>query len=297
VPFVVLSTLAGLAIGGVSGWLIAWDLLGEAPRMWLVFGGGGAVTGAIVSLYARQRISPAIGGRLARLLAVAAGVPALLLAVYIARHVFVFAAGAVPIWPSLLTLVILVAGGALGAVIVLAPVALLLSIAVGRRRPLPAKWRRRVAAEWFGLAMVLAFMGYMPEDGYRSLWFMLKAPRHSPWYEARQGLFSDVLSGSRCDVLVVPAEAGPRSVDRTARNAITFMLAAQVADRTGLCVVDPDLARRALGEHLRRFDDADVAALAARVDAKRTLRTEVTITRDGQAFAMALRATARRVFS
>jgi len=293
VLFVAFATLAGLAIGGAAGWILAWDPLGETARLSLVFGGGGAIAGAVVSLYARQRLAPAIGGRLSRLLTVAVGVPTLLLAVYLARFVAVFAAGAVPIWPFLLTLVILVAGAALGAVVVLAPIALLLSAVVGRNRPLPPRWRRRVAAEWFGSAMVLAFMGYMPEDGYRSLWFMLQEPRRSPWYEARQHLFSDVLSGSRCDVLVVPAEAGARSVDRTARDAITYMLAAQVADRTGLCVVDPDLARRALGEHLRRFDDAAVAALADRVGAKWMLRTEATITRDGQAFSLALRPAAR----
>lgn len=291
--FVALATLVGFIIGGIAGWLLAWDPLGETARLWLVFGGGGALSGLVISLYSRQRLSPALGGRYARLLAVLVGVPTLVAAAYLGRYVFIFTAGAAPLWPSLLTLLILVAGAALGAVVVAIPVALLLSMTVTRNRPRPDQWVRRVLAEWFGAAIVLAFMGYMPEDGYRSLWFMLQEPRRSPWYEARQELFSDVLSESRCDILVVPTEAGPRSVDRIARDAITLMLAARVADRSGLCVTDPDLARRALGEHRRRFEDSAVDALAKRVDAKWVLRTEANLTRDGQAFSLSLRTTAR----
>jgi hypothetical protein len=291
--FVAFATLAGFVLGGVAGWLLAWDPLGETARLWLVFGGGGALSGLVVSLYSRQRLSPALGGRYARLLTVLLGAPTLVAAVYLARYVFIFAAGAEPLWPALLTLVILVAGAALGAVVVIVPIALFLSATLTRSRPQPSGWRRRVTTEWFGSAIVLAFMGYMPEDGYRSLWFMLQEPRRSTWYDARQELFSDVLSGSRCDILVVPTEAGPRSVDRIGRDAITFMLAARVADRTGLCVTDPDLARRALGEHRRRFEDSAVEALAKRVDAKWILRTEANLTRDGQAFTLSLRTTAR----
>jgi hypothetical protein len=108
--------------------------------------------------------------------------------------------------------------------------------------------------------------------------------RTSGWMDEREDLFREVLGGAQCDVLIVPFEAADRSVDRAGRSLMTRMLAAGVADRTALCVLDPTLAARALGVTARRFPDAEVFELAAAIDAKWVVRTEVAVLGSGREY-------------
>lgn len=290
----VLNVLAGCVIGfltgGIAGWALAWDLLGENARVWTVFGGGGAMSGGLIATHLHARIAPAIGGRFARVIGLAVAMPTLIAAAFITRYLFVYAAGSIPWWPVALCLLVYVLVATLSSVIVMDAIALLLRSLRTFRRPLPAAWGRLAGGEIAGSIIVLSFLGYMPEDGYRSLWFMLQAPRAWPWYEARRSLFLDVLDGNACEVLVVPAETRQRSADRTARDAISAMLGARIADATGLCVNDHELVRRALGEDKRHFDDSDVESLARAVGARWIVRSDVALTRDGGGLSLSLSA-------
>lgn len=288
--FELLVTVAGAVIGAGVGWVFAWDLLGETVRLLLAFGTGGAVAGLLLALYGRQRIAPMLGVRHAETLVAVFGAIAIAAAARLTGYVFLFASGAAPWWPFALCMVVLTTAASLAAVVCIGLAALIMR-ALSRSEPRtdPKVWRRRILGEGAGALIVLGFMVYMPEDGYRSLWFMLQEPRRSPWHEARQSLFSDVLANQRCDLLVAPVDAGLRSLDRPARTAIAHMLSVEGAERVGGCAANPDLVHRALGEHLRRFDDADVRALATRTGAMRLIRTEVTLTPDGKRFTLALR--------
>ncbi|MBL8532681.1 MAG: hypothetical protein JNL33_02400 [Betaproteobacteria bacterium] len=286
----VAGSVIGFLTGGIAGWALAWDLLGENARLWAVFGGGGAVSGGLVATHLHARIAPAIGRRFARVLGLAVAMPMLIAAAFITRYLFVYAAGSVPWWPIALCLLVHVLVVTLSSVIVMDVVALLLRSIRSFRHPLPPAWGRLAGGEIAGSIIVLAFLGYMPEDGYRSLWFMLQAPRAWPWYEARRSLFLDVLDGNACEVLVVPAEARQRSADRTARDAISAMLGARIADATGLCVNDHELVRRALGEDKRQFDERDVESVATAAGARWIVRSNVALTRDGGALSLSLSA-------
>lgn len=292
--FVLLVAVAGAVISAGVGWSFAWDLLGETVRLLVVFGAGGALAGALLALYGRQRIAPMLGRRRADELVAAWGALAIAAASKLTGYVFLFASGAAPWWPFALCAVVLTTAGSLAAVVGIDLTALVIRALSGSEPAIdPKAWRRHLLGESGGALIVLVFMGYMPEDGYRSLWFMLQEPRRSPWHEARQDLFSGVLTDSRCDLLVAPVEAGPRSVDRQAREAIGHMLARRAVERAGGCTPDPDLVRRALGEHLRRFEDGALQALAVRVGATRILRTDITLTGDGQRFTLAMRVDTR----
>jgi hypothetical protein len=108
--------------------------------------------------------------------------------------------------------------------------------------------------------------------------------RASGWVEREKSLFTQVLSGDQCEVLVVPFETGERaearptrSLDRPARSLITRQLAAGIATRTGRCVVDPTLVARALGTRARNYDWRQISRLAETAGAQWIVRGGVKL--------------------
>ena len=126
------------------------------------------------------------------------------------------------------------------------------------------------------------------------------AKRTSGWMDRRQALFSDVLRASACDVLVVPIEpvaesAGetPRSLDRPARSLITREIAARIQAHTGLCVLDPTLVARALGEGARELSGTQVWKLGDAARVSWLVRGNVELDPEQRAFSISLSAFSR----
>ncbi|HVO45902.1 MAG TPA: hypothetical protein VMT29_06160 [Steroidobacteraceae bacterium] len=117
--------------------------------------------------------------------------------------------------------------------------------------------------------------------------------RPSAWFAREQELFTAVLDGAGCDVLVVPFEAKGRSVDRPARSLMARMLAAEIVSRTGLCVADLTLVSRALGSQARAYEWPAIAKLADAVGARHVIRGEVNLALRGQAFELFMMIAAR----
>jgi hypothetical protein len=113
--------------------------------------------------------------------------------------------------------------------------------------------------------------------------------RPSAWAQREEQLFSRVLAGAACDVLVVPFEARGASVDRPGRSLMARMVAARIATQSALCVVDPTLAARALGANRRNYQWQAVATLADVVGAKRVVRGEVALANGANAFEVRLK--------
>jgi len=119
--------------------------------------------------------------------------------------------------------------------------------------------------------------------------------RTSGWIDRRRALFSEVLRGSGCEVLVVPIEAAPvsageiaASLDRAARSMITREIAAQIQAQSGLCVTDPTLVARALGESVREVRGTQAWKLGEAAGASWLVRGTVALDPDQHAYAITL---------
>ncbi len=118
--------------------------------------------------------------------------------------------------------------------------------------------------------------------------------RPSAWAQREEQLFSRVLAGAGCEMLVVPFEARGVSVDRPGRSLMARLVAANIATRNNVCVVDPTLAARALGAARRSYEWPAIAALADAAGANRVLRGEVALTSPAGSFEVQLRQWRRR---
>lgn len=286
---IAVSALAAAAFSWVLGLWLAWDVLGETARHAFTFVVGGAASTLLFALHARWRILPILGPPGTAFGAGAAMVAGLSGAGLIVRFLLLYAAGAAAWWPVLACTVAFVIAAlciAIGLISAGALVTVLIRYLRDRDAPLGRLLPLVVGA--VGGPVILAAFLYSPSGEYTTLWHLVKAPRRSVWYDARQQLFGNVLKGYRCDVLVVPLEAPVRSIDRTARDLIGRTLAAAIGDRTGLCVVDFDIARRALGEQRRAIAWDDVYRLADRVQARWIVRGTVSTVSNGTAVLLEL---------
>lgn len=118
--------------------------------------------------------------------------------------------------------------------------------------------------------------------------------RPSAWAQREEQLFSRVLAGAGCQVLVVPFEARGASVDRPGRSLMARLLAARIATQSGACVVDPTLAARALGAARRGYDWPAIAALADAAGANMVVRGEVALNHPADSFNVQLKQWRRR---
>jgi len=148
-------------------------------------------------------------------------------------------------------------------------------------------FRPLLTARLLELASVLGAEREAPERGAVVTGVPVYPARPSTWIEGEKRLFSAVLRGSGCDVLIVPFESRGDSVDRPGRSLMTRAIAAEIAARTGLCVTDPTLAARALGTRARTHEWSRLAAVATAIGARWLVRGEVTL--DPRPYAFTLR--------
>jgi hypothetical protein len=140
-------------------------------------------------------------------------------------------------------------------------------------------------AAWFMREQIVSTVVSMTADSART----------SGWIDRRRALFSEVLRGSGCEVLVVPIEAAPvsageiaASLDRAARSMITREIAAQIQAQSGLCVTDPTLVARALGESVREVRGTQAWKLGEAAGASWLVRGTVALDPDQHAYAITL---------
>jgi hypothetical protein len=94
----------------------------------------------------------------------------------------------------------------------------------------------------------------------------------SRWFQADAALYSATLKRAPVDTLVIPVETQANGFDRIERALMSGVIA-DVVENPRERVVDPLLTARALGEPLRKFDDAAVWRLAESLHAKTVIRT------------------------
>jgi hypothetical protein len=143
-------------------------------------------------------------------------------------------------------------------------------------------------------ASVALAAGKPPKPAAASRLFEPFDVRPSAWAQREAQLFSRVLAGVGCEVLVVPFEARGASVDRPGRSLMARLLAARIATQSGTCVVDPTLAARALGAARRGYDWPAIAALADAAGATVVLRGEVALNHPADSFDVQLKQWRRR---
>jgi len=124
--------------------------------------------------------------------------------------------------------------------------------------------------------------------------------RSSGWLDRRRALFTEVLRGSGCEVLVIPLEAAPSAegetmpaLDRAARSLITRTLAAQIHSYSGLCVLDPTLVARALGENMRELRATQPWRLANAAAASWVVRANAELDAEQRVLSLTLTAFVR----
>lgn len=102
-------------------------------------------------------------------------------------------------------------------------------------------------------------------------------PQTSAWIEREKNLFREILAGRKHEILVVPMQAGARSVDRASRSLMTRMLSAAAGRHTGASMPDPTWVARAFGATARTIPDKDIHRLAAALGAKRVLAGKIAL--------------------
>ncbi len=272
-------TLAGAATSAAFAWWMTWDFLGETLRLALVFTLGGAAAGVLVGQFTTRSLVPVLGLVAANVTGGCALIGGLWAGVWVARNPMLQSAGAIPWWPDLLSLTLLVATATFAAVGLGSAIALIGAL-VRRARgtAVPARVVTRLAvATVAAVAIGIAGRNFPKEPLFILMWNLHHVDRASPWYERREQLFGKVLDDARCEVLVVPPEARGASLDRVGRDLIARHLAAAITDRTGVCVADIDLVHRALGEQNRRFDWDRVYRLADRLGARWIVRGDAAV--------------------
>ncbi len=281
-----MATISFIILGGLWARLIAgrlvWDFLDEPWRVALIFGGGGALAAWAALFWVRTLLRPALRGRVCGTILSVCGIAALAAAAWMADALFFLLAGSAWWWLDCL----FAATYALLAWLVfitLASVLAWLAAAASGREQLSALPHRKLAGGLVLGALVAGYFGVAPlPDSLAGL--VPDPPRNIPWFEQRRALFSDVLSGAQCDVLVAPVDAGRNSLDSIGRNLLSQTMAAEIAAQTGLCVTDPQLALQALGENKRRFTWPAIERLADKSGARWLVRGHAEVDADGTTF-------------
>lgn len=297
-----LPAIIGFAVlGALSGYLLLEDFHGHLYRQCLVFAASSGVLGVCGWLLS-ERVSNAANLNTSALLRLTlSGVGACVIATWVCAPFAELTVGAGRWWPE-------IAGGALFLAAAMLPLAAGLTVMCGLEILLVAQRGGtglisafRPIAPFFlaGALLLTVAVGsgiYLPTEIHE---LMLKLapdrPRVSGWIQREKGLFARVLAGLSCDVLVtqVDAPAAAGGLDRPARSLITRYLAHGISAQTGLCVVDPTLAFRALGATTRRVDAREALALATAANARWLVRGEVTLAEDQRSFELTVRTFAR----
>jgi len=302
IPWGLLPTIIGFAaLGALSGYLLLEDFHGHLYRQCLVFGVSAGVLGTCGWLLS-ERVSYAANLNTSPLLRLGvSGVAACAIAAWVCAPFAESAVGAGRWWPEVAGGVLFLAAAMLPLVGGLTVMSGLEVVLVAQRGGTGLVSAFRPIAPFFLTGVVLlalvAGSGIYLSTEVREMTLKLAPdrPRVSGWMQREKGLFAQALADLNCDVLVtqmdVPADAG--GLDRPARSLITRYLASAISTRTGLCVVDPTLASRALGATARRIDAREAFALATAVNARWLVRGEVALAQDQRSFEVTARTFAR----
>jgi hypothetical protein len=301
-----LTALGYSVLSAGTAWLLAVDYDGHLYRQLTLHAMGGAILGTLawafserVAYAANLNTNPAVRLLLAGLLACAA-------AAWVAAPYTEFTAGTPSLVAPFVAIVLFVAAGILPLVAMLALLSFLETLFAAQRgggnlslalRPVLSHAALGIVlgavtglAAWFMHEQIVSTVVSMTGDSARS----------SGWIDRRRALFSEVLRASGCEVLVVPLEATPAaageiaaSLDRPARSLITREIAAQIQAQTGLCVTDPTLVARALGESTREIRGTQAWKLGEAAGASWLVRGTVALDPEQHAYAVTLALFAR----
>jgi hypothetical protein len=290
-----LSVLGFAALAAGAGYLLLTDYHGHLLLRCAVHAVGGALLG-IAGWRASDRLTDYVNLHTSPIFRLALpGAGATWLATEVAGVFAEFAVGSGAWWGEAAAPLLFFAVGVaplLAGIALLAGIETVLAAQRGGGGALQAV--RPIAVHMLTAGLVLAAVGYvvvmLPDAPIRAA--MALAPeraRASGWTQRERSLFTEVHAGWSCEILVVPIAGGAPSLDRAARSVITRLVAAQLAQRSGLCVADPTLVARALGAQDRSSAQRAVRMLADSLSARYLVQGEVRMDAERPAFHVALR--------
>jgi hypothetical protein len=112
--------------------------------------------------------------------------------------------------------------------------------------------------------LVYKFRALVPEVGHSRY----TPPTTSKWFESQKARFTAALSRDKYDIVIMPIEAAPESLDRVARSMMTRHLAEEYRSRTNLHVPDTTWVIRALGSNAREIPLNEGERLARKLGAR-----------------------------
>jgi hypothetical protein len=93
----------------------------------------------------------------------------------------------------------------------------------------------------------------------------------SPWLDSEHGLYARILAKQKVDILVAPFQVQGYGLDRVERALMAADLAYAIGSTKKITVADPWVVARALGEGMRRIDQASIERLANEVGAQQII--------------------------
>ena len=306
-PWGLLLTVAGFAaLGAAFAFFLVTDFHGHLYRQCLLHAIGAGLLGVLAWMVSERIAHNANLNTSPFLRLTLPGAVASYLAADLVSPFTEFTAGSGARWTDFAGVGLYLAAGALP---VIAGVALMTSagaLFAARRGDVDLKTALRPILPHVALGLVLggvAVYAALELQGNLRVLVLELAPqrvRSSGWLDRRQALFADVLRQSGCDVLVAPfdtaetADVGSASsLDRPARSLIMRRIAAGIAERTGLCVLDPTLVARALGPRARAHDWKRIADVAEASGAQWLVRGTVRLDPARQAYDLTVQAFSR----
>lgn len=98
----------------------------------------------------------------------------------------------------------------------------------------------------------------------------------SEWYEKEKARYTAALSEQTYDVVILPVQAAPESLDRVSRSLMARFLAQQLRDRANLNIPDTTWVFRALGSNNRTIPITDAREFATKLHAKYIIEAYVS---------------------
>ena len=306
-PWEALFTALGFgALAAGAAWLHAVDDVGHLYTQLALHAVGGMILGTAAWAFSERVAYAANLNTKPMLRLTLAGVVASYAGAWVASLHTEFTAGAPSVVAPALSVLLYVAAGVLPLIAALALLSFFETLFAAQRgggnvasalKPVLSH-----AALGIALGAVTGFVAWSLREQIVSTVVAMTgdAKRTSGWIDRRRALFADVLRGGGCEVLVVPLEPAPvadgkleRSLDRPARSLITREIAAQIHQQTGLCVADPTLVARALGERARELRSTQVWKLADAMGTSWIVRGTVEVDSEHLAYSISLDTFAR----
>ncbi len=275
-PWQFLLAVLGFAVAGAgAAYLVAEDFHGQLYRQCVMQAAGAAVLGAC-GWFMSERVSHAANLNTSPFLRLAiAGAAAICVAAAVVAPFTEFTAGSSVLWIYPAAVGLYVAAGILPMVTGVSLVAVGEALLAAQRGNVELRTALRPILRQAAIGILAGGVVVYGVLELRShvrdivLALVPERSRASGWIERERSLFTQVLSGDQCEVLVVPFETGEaaearpaRSLDRPARSMITRLVAAGIATRAGRCVIDPTLVARAFGSRARNYDWRQISRLA-----------------------------------